>query len=101
LRALEETEREGELARELGLSTKDLEAVRDEGELLLLKGIGPHHGHLLRKLGIESISALARADPVELHRELSRERGAATFPALRESMVRVWIAAARRRVGLS
>jgi hypothetical protein len=45
--------------------------------------------------GIESVEELAAADPDELYRALSRRRGAATFPALRRDMVRVWVAAAR------
>jgi hypothetical protein len=79
----------------LGLSPSDLQKVEAEIRLLTLKGIGPHHGGLLRMSGIESVEELAAADPDELYRALSRRRGAATFPALRRDMVRVWVAAAR------
>jgi hypothetical protein len=91
LRAIEDPERRPGI----GLSPSDLLEVEAEIRLLTLKGIGPHHGELLRIAGIESVEELARADPDELYRSLLGRRGAATFPALRRDMVQVWVAAAR------
>ena len=93
LRAIEDPER----WERLGLPVADLQAVEAEIRLLTLKGIGWHHGELLRWAGIESVDELALTDPDELYRTIERERGAATFPALRPEMVRVWVDAARAR----
>jgi Domain of unknown function (DUF4332) len=99
LRAIEDPDRRKQLSSSLGLSATELEGVREEVDLLLLKGIGPQHGHLLRELGIGTVEKLARADPDQLHRELARKRGEAWFPALRPEMVRVWVHAAREEAG--
>jgi hypothetical protein len=91
LRAIEDPER----LRGIDLSSSDLREVEAEIRLFTLKGIGWHHGELLRKVGIESVEELAVADPDELYRALERERDSGTFPALRREMVRVWVDAAR------
>jgi hypothetical protein len=93
LRAIEDNP---ELLQGILLSDADRREVEDEIRLFTLKGIGHHHGELLRKAGIESVEELALADPDELYRALERLRGAATFPALRQEMVQVWVDAARR-----
>ncbi|HLE71754.1 MAG TPA: DUF4332 domain-containing protein [Vicinamibacteria bacterium] len=90
LRAIEDPER----LRGIDLSASALREVEAEIRLLTLKGIGWHHGELLRKAGIESVDELALADPDELYRALERERNS-TFPALRQEMVWVWVNAAR------
>ncbi len=77
------------------LPAGDWSAVEAELRLLELKGIGPHHGELLHKAGIESVEELAVADPDELFRALQRARADGSFPALRAEMVRVWVDAAR------
>ncbi len=92
LRAIENPE----LRKRIPLSDADLRKIEDEIRLFTLKGIGWHHGELLRKAGIESVEELALADPDELYRALERLRGGATFPALRREMVWVWVDAARR-----
>ncbi len=73
----------------------ELAEVEAELRLLTLKGIGRHQGDRLRRVGIESVSDLALADPGELYRALARERQEEDFPALRPEMVRVWVDAAR------
>jgi hypothetical protein len=93
LDAIEDPER----LQGIELSVLDLREVEAEIRLLTLKGIGGHHGELLRQAGIESVEELALSDPDELYRTLERVRGAATFPTLRREMVRVWVAAARER----
>jgi len=89
--AIEDPER----LRSIDLSASDLREVEAEIRLFTLKGIGWHHGELLRKAGIERVEELALADPEELYQALERLRGAAAFPALRREMVRVWVDAAR------
>jgi len=91
LRSIEDPERRKRLA----VPASDLREVEAEIRLLTLKGIGWHHGELLRQAGIESVDELALADADELYRALERLRGAAAFPALRREMVRVWVDAAR------
>ncbi len=93
LRAIEDPERR----KRIPLSASDLREVEAEIRLFTLKGIGWHHGELLRQAGIESVEELALANPDELYRALELVRGAATFPALRGEMVRVWVDAARER----
>ena len=93
LRAIEDPERREGLA----LPGSDLRAVETELRLLTLRGIGWHHGELLRQAGIESVEELALADSDELYRRLESLRGAARFPALRREMVSVWVRGARER----
>ncbi len=93
LRAIEE----GGRLRGTGISAPDLQEVEGEIRLLTLKGIGRHHGALLRRVGIASVEELALADPDGLYRALEEERRDASFPALRPEMVQVWVDAARRR----
>ncbi len=80
----------------LGLSRAMMTALDNEIELMELKGIGPHHGALLRELGVRTLSDLARASPDQLYRELVKAKPS-PFPGLRVSMVRVWTREAARR----
>jgi hypothetical protein len=94
-RALEDPQGHGDVQRLLGLEDSELTAVEDELRLLTFKGIGYHHGALLRAAGIRRVEQLAVSDPQALYRELVSLRGDAPFPALRPEMVRVWTIAAR------
>ena len=94
-------ERPGEAERvraELELEDDAFRALVDETRLLTHKGIGAHHGRLLRRLGITTLEQLAATDPQALYRPLARLRGERSFPALRPEMVRVWVLSARRKV---
>jgi predicted flap endonuclease-1-like 5' DNA nuclease len=95
LAAGRDVDRRREIRSAVGLSEGELDRIVDEAHLYTLKGIGHHHGAVLRRLGIQRVEDLARADPDELYHEMVRLRGRATFPALRVEMVRVWIAAAQ------
>lgn len=97
LRALEDPDRARRLQRRLSLTEAGLEELYHEARLLTFKGIGYHHGHLLRRLGYRRIEDLARADPAALYETLEAARPT-RFPGLRPSMVRVWVNAARRAV---
>ena len=94
LRALEDpAKREG-----LPIPEKDRPALIDEIHLLTLKGIGFHHGTLLRNSGIETLEALSASDPEQLYLELTAARPKDAFPALRPEQVRLWVDAARHAV---
>ena len=97
LRAAEHPGRRAELRARLELTGKELEDVLGQARLLTFKGIGAHHGELLRLAGIRTIEQLAEADPDALYEILQQHRGDARFPALRPGMVRVWTLAARAR----
>jgi hypothetical protein len=95
LLALEDGEGRKEIQSMLALSSSALQAVADEAKLYSFKGIGHHHGMLLERLGVETVSELARADPDVLYDSMAAAKGDRTFPALRRDMVRVWVLAAR------
>jgi len=97
LAALEEPGRAAVISAELGLNEAEWHTFVEELRLYTHKGIGYRHGRMLRQLGVATVDDLARADPVDLHRRMVERRAAvgARFPALRPSMVRVWVVAAR------
>lgn len=78
----------------LGLSAAGVVELEHEALLLTHKGIGYHHGQLLRRLGYHRVEDLAGADPDELYELLDAIRQT-RFPGLRPEMVRVWVNAAR------
>lgn len=78
----------------LGLSDAGLVELEHEARLLTHKGIGYHHGQLLRRLGYLRVEDLAGADPDKLYEQLEAIRQS-PFPGLRPGMVRVWVNAAR------
>ncbi len=95
LREARDPEHRREIRLALGLFDAGFDRLIDEADLYMFKGIGRHHGALLRRLGIQRVEELAAADPEALYREMVRLREGATFPALRVEMVRVWVADAR------
>lgn len=97
LSALQDPSRAERVQQRLSLTETDLDVLYDEVRLLTLKGIGYHHGQLLRRLGYRSVEDLAAADPEVLYEELDDAR-LTRFPGLRPSMVRVWVNAARQAV---
>jgi hypothetical protein len=97
LSALDDPEDRFRIGSALSLPAEALDALREETRLLEFKGIGHHHGVLLRSAGIRSVDDLARADPDELYDTLQRNRWDHAFPALRREMVRVWVQSARKR----
>ncbi len=97
LRALEDPERARRVQTELGLTDDGLQELYNELSLLTHKGIGYHHGQLLRRFGYRRVEDLARAAPDTLFEQLDAARPTA-FPGLRPGMVRVWVNAARDEV---
>lgn len=87
---LRDSEKRAEVGRLLGVPSQRLAEIEDEIELLTFKGIGPHHGALLRELGWMRVADLRTADPRALYQELEAARSG-TFPGLRLEMVRVWV----------
>ena len=96
VRALEDTDsgRGRRVQTGLGLTDAGLEELSQEAHLLILEGIGYHHGQQLRRLGYRRIEDLAGADPDVLYAQLEARRQT-RFPGLRLEMVRVWVNAAR------
>ena len=94
LRALEVPQRAHRVQIELGLTDVGLEELYHETRLLTHKGIGYHHGQLLRRLGYRRVEELASVDPRTLYEQLDARRET-PFPGLRLGMVRVWVNAAR------
>lgn len=94
LRALEDPKRARRVQAELGLTDDGVEELYQEARLLTHKGIGYHHGQLLRRLGYRRVEDLASADPTALYEQLDAHRET-PFPGLRPEMVRVWVNAAR------
>ncbi len=78
----------------LGMTDAGLVELYHEANLLTHKGIGYHHGQLLRRLGYRRVEDLAGADPDVLYEQLEARRET-RFPGLRRGMVRVWVNAAR------
>ena len=100
VRALGDTDRDPDPGRArrvqtgLGLTDAGLEALCHEVHFLTHKGIGYHHGQLLRQLGYSRVEDLAGADPDVLYGQLEARRQT-RYPGLRLGMVRVWVNAAR------
>jgi hypothetical protein len=97
----EDADRRSKLQEALGLSGEELEEVLQEVRLFTFKGIGYHHGKLLHRAGIRRLEELAEAEPEALHDTLQRLRCGEQFPALRLTMVRVWVFAARSTEALT
>ena len=74
-----------------------MKELYDEIRLLTHKGIGHHHGAHLRQLGYRRVEDIRGADVDALYTELDAARAGARFPALRPSMVRVWVLAAETK----
>ena len=97
LRALEEPGRRDRIRESLELTENGMKELYDEIRLLTHKGIGHHHGAHLRQLGYRRVEDIRGADVDALYTELDAARAGARFPALRPSMVRVWVLAAETK----
>ena len=97
IRALESTPAGDELQQRLGWSDERRQAIIDQVQLYLFKGIGRYNGYQLEQLGIHKVSDLAEWDPLELHRALRRAAGPARLRSPRLDWVRVWVLASRSR----
>ena len=94
LKAIEDPESARRVQAGLELTDTGLEALYHEAQLLTHKGIGYHHGQVLRRLGYRRVDDLAAADATALYQQLDAQRQT-RFPGLRPGMVRVWVNAAR------
>jgi hypothetical protein len=97
LRALEEPGRRDRIRESLELTENGMKELYEEIRLLTHKGIGHHHGAHLRQLGYRRVEDIRGADVDALYTELDAARAGARFPALRPSMVRVWVLAAETK----
>jgi len=91
LPALEEPGRRDRIRESLELTDDGMKELYEETRLLTHKGIGHHHGAHLRRLGYRRVEDLRGADVEALYAKLEAARDGARFPALRPSMVRVWV----------
>lgn len=88
-----------DLARDTNLSPDVLRRAAQAARLITLRGLGLENYRQLRAAGIESVRSLAAADPVRLYDALRRLPGPAQETSrLSPAKVRIWVAAARRRV---
>ncbi len=81
------------LAKEMGADDRELEQLRAAARLADLKGLGAVHANELRRLGIDTVEALARQDPGSLG---DRWRAVAETRPPTPDQVSIWISAARR-----
>ena len=81
------------LAARIGVSTDSARRVRDQAQLIVLRGIGTMHADRLIEAHVTSVCRLASQDPVALWRAL---REAHPTPRPTQAEVRVWVGAAQR-----
>jgi hypothetical protein len=68
----------------------------EKARLVQLKGLGVENLRLLEKVGIDSISALAKEDPEILYAKIKQVSGERVPP--REAMIRIWVREAQKKV---
>src|SRR5512142_642769 len=56
-----------DLANKLGISGSELLELVNRADLARIKGIGDAYAHLLEEAGVDSVKALARRVPANLH----------------------------------
>jgi hypothetical protein len=95
LRALETPEGRASWSARTGLPATELERVRSRVELVMHRGLGHERALQLQRVGIESVSDLARWDPASLAAAL-RAEGTTPRDRFLERRARVWIGAAGR-----
>lgn len=84
----------GELAKELNVAVDEVVRWKNIAEMAELKGMGTTHANLLVQAGIETLSSLAKQNPITLYRTLfSHYREKQTAPP-REAIIKIWIRAA-------
>ena len=87
------------LASGTGIPLEVLQRAAQEAQFISLRGLGLENLRHLRWVGIESVPALAAADPVQLYAQLQKvpsldvERSKLSL-----AKVRVWVTAARRQM---
>jgi len=91
-----EKDERDELALRLLIHKEVLIQWVEKARLVRLKGLGVENLRLLDRVGIDSISALAKEDPESLYDKLEQipQKGA----SLRKAMIRIWIREARKKV---
>jgi hypothetical protein len=68
----------------------------EKARLARLKGLGVENLRLLEGAGIDSISALAKEDPVSLYDKLEQTTREKVVP--RKAMIRIWVREAQKKV---
>lgn len=96
-RALESEPDGRALQARLGWSDTKRQAIEDEVELFLFKGIGGMFGRLLQQAGIRRVEDLAEWTPEGLHAELARICALRGNAPPHADWVRVWVLASQSR----
>jgi len=85
-----------ELALRLLIPKEVLIQWVEKAQLARLKGLGVGNLRLLERVGIDSISALAKDDPDHLYEKLEQIPQDRVLP--RRAMIRIWVREARKKV---
>jgi len=85
-----------ELALRLLIPKEVLIQWVEKAQLARLKGLGVGNLRLLERVGIDSISALAKDDPEHLYEKLEQIPQDRVLP--RRAMIRIWVREARKKV---
>jgi hypothetical protein len=98
LKTKEKRERD-ELALRLLIPREQLIQWVEKAQLVQLKGLGIENLRLLERVGIDSLSALAKEDPEKLYDKIAQAFEGRVFP--RKAMIRIWVEEAQKKVGSS
>ena len=95
LKTREKRERD-ELALRLLVPREQLIQWVEKAQLVQLKGLGIENLRLLERVGIDSLSALAKEDPEKLYDKIAQAFEGSAFP--RKAIIRIWAKEARKKV---
>lgn len=95
--SLKDPEERETIADATGWNQEELDAVADQLDLYLFKGIGSIFGGELEELGVTRIEDLAPWEPAELHSRLTELAEREDLEVPRLDWIRVWVLASRSR----
>jgi hypothetical protein len=95
LKTKEKKERD-ELALRLLVPKELLIQWVEKAQLVQLKGLGIENLRLLERVGIDSVSALAKEDPEKLYDKIGKAFQGRVSP--KKAMIRIWVKEARKKV---
>jgi hypothetical protein len=70
----------------------------EKAQLVQLKGLGIENLRLLERVGIDSVSVLAKEDPEKLYDKIEKAFEGKVSP--RKAMIRIWVREAQEKVKL-
>jgi hypothetical protein len=95
LKTREKRERD-ELALRLLVPREQLIQWVEKAQLVQLKGLGIENLRLLERVGIDSLSTLAKEDPEKLYNKIAQAFEGSAFP--RKAIIRIWVREAQKMV---